>query len=55
MVTATKPDPQGYTLAAMHCKALPWECVGVEGSAAALVSPYRELNLAKLRIELKHG
>ena len=23
--------------------------------AAALVNPYRELNLAKLRIELKHG
>jgi beta-phosphoglucomutase len=101
MVTETKPDPQGFTLAAMHCRALPWECVGVEDSAVgveaikragmvafgvgsegaeghehvdlpgsitvemlesavvrhgkALLNPYRELNLAKLKTELKHG
>jgi beta-phosphoglucomutase len=101
MVTETKPDPQGFTLAAMHCRALPWECVGVEDSAvgveaikragmvavgvgsegkeghehvdlpgqmtpamieasvakhaSALVNPYRELNLAKMKTELKHG
>lgn len=101
MVMETKPDPQGFTLAAMHCRALPWECVGVEDSAvgveairragmvaigvgsegvqghehvdlpgritvpmlesavsrhaSVLVNPYRELNLAKLRTELKGG
>ena len=36
MVTESKPDPQGFTLAAMRCRALPWECVGVEDSAAGV-------------------
>lgn len=36
MVRASKPDPHGFTLAALHCRSLPWECIGIEDSAAGI-------------------
>lgn len=41
MVTASKPDPQGFYLAAQHLRCLPWNCLGVEDAAAGVEAIHR--------------
>lgn len=36
IVTASKPDPQVFSLAAARARALPWNCLGVEDAAAGV-------------------
>jgi alpha,alpha-trehalose phosphorylase len=46
IVSASKPDPQVFYLAAQRLRCLPWACVGIEDSAAGIQSIRRAAMVA---------
>jgi beta-phosphoglucomutase len=40
-IAASKPDPQGFYVAAQRLRVLPWNCIGVEDAAAGIEAIHR--------------